>query len=79
MLIKEGDILEHFKGWKYQVLMIGILNGTLADETGGERAVVVYSPVDEEGVYVRPITEFSEHVERAEYKGPRFRKVEPTS
>lgn len=75
MLVQAGDIYEHFKGHRYQVLMVGILTGDLADQTGGERAMVIYSPLVEEGVYVRSVTDFLDTVERGEYKGPRFEKV----
>lgn len=56
----------HFKGGEYEVLGVAVHS-----ETG--EPMVVYRPLYGEGrLWVRPLSMWSEHVERDGYSGPRF-------
>jgi hypothetical protein len=60
----------HFKGQDYEVLGIARHSETL-------EAMVVYRPVNTDGGWwVRPLEMFEEHVERDNYSGPRFVRIE---
>jgi len=61
----------HFKGGEYEVLFI-------ARDTETEESVVVYQALyGERGHWVRPLADFTAHVTRGDYDGPRFSRVEP--
>lgn len=69
MEIKLG-IYRHFKGNKYEVLAIAKHSETL------EPMVVYKALYGEGGFWVRPAAMWNEHVEKDDYKGPRFIKIE---
>ncbi|HIY74119.1 DUF1653 domain-containing protein [Intestinimonas butyriciproducens] len=56
----------HFKGKEYRVLYLARHSETL------EPMVVYQALYGERGIWVRPAAMWSEHVERADYSGPRF-------
>lgn len=59
-------IYRHFKGNEYQLLYIATHSET-------EEPMVVYRALyGEGGMWVRPLTMWTEHVERDGYNGPRF-------
>lgn len=61
----------HFKGRDYEVVAIARHSETL-------EAMVIYRPVDDEASWwVRPLSMFTEKVERGDYSGPRFTFVGP--
>ncbi len=61
----------HFKGGKYDVLFI-------ARDTETEEPVVVCRALyGERGHWVRSLADFTTHVTRGDYDGPRFSRVEP--
>ncbi|TCK63117.1 uncharacterized protein DUF1653 [Curtobacterium sp. PhB136] len=56
----------HFKGGEYEVLLV-------ARDTETEEQVVVYQALyGERGHWVRSLADFSAHVSRDGYEGPRF-------
>ncbi len=60
---------EHFKGKRYEV--IGI-----ARHSETQEELVVYRALYGEGeLWLRPIANFTESIERDGYRGPRFRMV----
>lgn len=59
-------IYRHFKGNEYQLLYIAKHSETL------EPMVVYRALYGEGGVWVRPVSMWTEHVERDGYSGPRF-------
>lgn len=59
-------IYRHFKGNEYQLLYIAKHSETL------EPMVVYRALYGEGGVWVRPVSMWTEHVERDGYAGPRF-------
>lgn len=65
MEIKIGKY-RHFKGNMYQVLYIAKHSETL------EPMVVYQALYGEQGIWVRPASMWTEHVEREDYSGPRF-------
>lgn len=59
----------HFKGNEYEVLGVATHSETL-------EPMVVYRPLyGEMGLWVRPLSMWSEHIERDGYSGPRFVEV----
>ena len=69
MDLKPGKY-RHFKGKEYQ--LIGIANHSETMEP-----MVVYRALyGQQGLWVRPVTMWSEHVERDGYSGPRFEYIE---
>ena len=56
----------HFKGKEYRVLYLARHSETL------EPMVVYQALYGERCIWVRPAVMWSEHVERADYSGPRF-------
>lgn len=60
----------HFKGGEYEVLGIALHSET-------QEPMVVYRALyGEGGLWVRPASMWSEHVDRDGYSGPRFVPVE---
>lgn len=65
----EPGIYEHFKGARYEVVGTGRHSET-------EEPLVFYRKLyDDYSFWVRPLAMFEEHVERASYSGPRFRRI----
>ena len=60
----------HFKGKEYEVLFTATHSETL------EPMVVYRALYGERGLWVRPASMWTEHVERDGYAGPRFYPVE---
>ena len=69
MNIKPG-VYRHFKGNLYRVLTVATHSETL------EPMVVYQALYDKQGVWVRPASMWTEHIDRPEYSGPRFQFVE---
>ena len=69
--LKPG-IYRHFKGNCYELLYVAKHSETL------EPMVVYRALYGEGGVWVRPASMWSEHVEKEGYSGPRFAWVEDT-
>lgn len=69
MEIKPGKY-RHFKGNEYEVLYLAKHSETL------EPMVVYRALYGEGGIWVRPMSMWTEHVERDGYSGPRFRRIE---
>lgn len=63
-------IYRHFKGNKYEVLFPATHSET------GEQMVVYCALYGERGIWVRPASMWTEHVERDGYSGPRFYPAE---
>ena len=63
---------EHFKGGYYDVIAVGKHSETLED-------YVVYRHEDDGSVWVRPLSMFTELVEKDGLKIPRFRYVGPST
>ena len=60
----------HFKGNEYEVVGVAKHSETL------ETMVVYRALYGEGGLWVRPLSMWSEHVEREDYSGPRFVYIE---
>lgn len=69
MEIKAGKY-RHFKGKLYEVLFTATHSETM------EQMVVYRALYGEHGLWVRPVSMWTEHVERDGYSGPRFYPVE---
>lgn len=69
MEIKAGKY-RHFKGNMYEVLFTATHSETM------EELVVYRALYGERGLWVRPASMWTEHVERDGYSGPRFFPVE---
>lgn len=69
MEIKPGKY-RHFKGNLYEVLFTATHSETM------EQMVVYRALYGEGGLWVRPASMWTEHVERDGYSGPRFYPVE---
>ena len=69
MQIKPG-VYRHFKGNLYRVLSVATHSETL------EPMVVYQALYGDQGIWVRPASMWTEHVQRTEYSGPRFQFVE---
>ena len=68
MELKPG-IYRHFKGNHYN--LIGVAKHSETMET-----MVVYQALyGEKGLWVRPAAMWTEHIERADYSGPRFQYI----
>lgn len=63
----------HFKGNLYELLYVAKHSETM------EEMVVYRALYGEQGIWVRPASMWTEHVERPEYSGPRFVKIEDSS
>ena len=67
--VKPGKEYRHFKGKHYVVLYVG------KDANTNEDVVVYRSQHGDLQVWVRPLKEFVEFVDRNGYRGPRFMEV----
>ncbi len=71
----EPGMYEHFKGGRYQVLFTGL-------DTETVETLVIYSSLQAKGeypvgtVWVRSLRNFSTEIDRYNYKGPRFKKLD---
>lgn len=63
--LKPG-LYRHFKGNEYRLIAVAKHSETL------EPMVVYQALYGEQGLWVRPVGMWSEHVERDGYSGPRF-------
>ena len=69
MELKPGKY-RHFKGNEYELLYV-------AKHSETQEPMVVYKALyGEQGIWVRPASMWSEHVERDGYSGPRFSPIE---
>lgn len=68
MQIKTGKY-RHFKGNEYEVLYIATHSETM------EPMVVYRALYGEHGVWVRPASMWTEHIQRDDYSGPRFQYI----
>ncbi|WP_349827394.1 DUF1653 domain-containing protein [Brevibacterium litoralis] len=60
----------HFKGARYEVIGTGLHSET-------EEPFVYYRQLyGDHSFWVRPLAMFTEHVDRGDYSGPRFRRVD---
>lgn len=64
-MLKPG-IYKHFKGNEYRVLYAAKHSETM------EEMVVYQALYGERGYWVRPLNMFIEHIEKENYRGPRF-------
>ena len=69
MELKPG-LYRHFKGNLYRLLYVAKHSETL------EPMVVYQALYGEHGIWVRPAGMWCEHIDRADYHGPRFYPVE---
>ena len=67
--LKPG-LYRHFKGRMYRLLHVAKHSETL------EEMVVYQALYGDQGIWVRPASMWSEHVERDGYSGPRFSPIE---
>lgn len=65
----QRGVYKHFKGGMYEVLFLA------KNSEKSEEELVVYKSLDKDGIWVRPLSMFIEHVERDGYSGPRFEYV----
>lgn len=61
-----GDVWKHYKGGLYKILH-------LANNAAGQPEVVYTSADEESGVFVRPLQEFVQWLDKGEDKIPRFK------
>ena len=69
MAIEPGTY-RHFKGAEYDVI------GIARDSETEEEHVVYRALYGERGLWVRPVSMWSEEIDRDGYRGPRFTRVE---
>ena len=67
--VKPGCEYRHYKGKTYKVLFVG------KDAQTNEHVVVYRSQHGDFQVWVRPLKEFTEFVDRNGYRGPRFMEI----
>lgn len=67
--VRPGKEYRHFKGKHYVVLYVG------KDANTTEDVVVYRSQHGDFQVWVRPLKEFTEFVDRNGYRGPRFMEI----
>jgi hypothetical protein len=65
-----GGVWEHFKNRRYVIRGVDQLVGT------AEHFVVYQALYGESEIWIRPLTEWYDEIDRETYKGPRFRKVD---
>lgn len=69
-MILEGKKYRHFKGGEYKVLAVAKHSETQED-------LVVYKSIKPPyQTWVRPLSMFEEEVDREDYQGPRFVKID---
>jgi hypothetical protein len=68
MELKPGKY-RHFKGNEYELLYVAKHSETM------EPMVVYKALYGEQGIWVRPASMWTEHIDRDGYSGPRFAKV----
>ena len=66
MSTPKPGVYRHFKGNRYELITVATHSETL------EPMVVYRALYGEGGVWVRPLSIWTEHVERDGYSGPRF-------
>lgn len=67
--LKPG-LYRHFKGNEYRLLYVAKHSETMED-------MVVYQALyGEQGIWVRPASMWNEHIDREDYRGPRFCPIE---
>ena len=67
--VKPGCDYHHFKGKDYKVLYVA------EDANTGEPIVVYRGNYGNCPVFVRPLSNFNDYVERNGYRGPRFQEI----
>jgi hypothetical protein len=70
IMIEKGSKYRHFKGNEYVILGIAIHTET------GEELVIYQSIKEPEKVWARPKKMFLDYVDREEYTGPRFERLD---
>jgi hypothetical protein len=68
---KNGQIFEHYKGGRYEIVATGFLEDT-------EAPCVVYRSLEKDIVWVRTAKNFLENIEYQGVKRPRFNPVKNT-
>ena len=68
MELKKGKY-RHFKGKEYELIGVASHSETL------EPMVVYRALYGEGGLWVRPAAMWTEHIDRADYHGPRFQYI----
>lgn len=66
---KDGELFQHYKGGKYEIVATGFLEDT-------ESPCVVYRSVEKKMVWVRTAKNFLEDIEHGGVIQPRFKRVE---
>ena len=66
----QPGLWKHFKGNLYRVMYVALHSET------GEEIVVYQALYGQRGMWVRPASMWTEHVERDGYSGPRFYPAE---
>ena len=70
MMELSPGLYRHFKGNEYRLLYVAKHSETL------EPMVVYQALYGEMGIWVRPARMWNEHVDRDDYHGPRFYRIE---
>ena len=70
MMELRPGLYRHFKGNQYRLLYVAKHSETL------EPMVVYQALYGEMGIWVRPASMWTEHVDRDDYHGPRFYPIE---
>lgn len=73
--VRVGATYEHYKGKQYRVIALGRDSGTLAPSVI-YRGLYNSEEFGDQPVWVRPLTEFTEEIEVAGEKQPRFVLIE---
>ena len=63
-------IYRHFKGGMYEALFVA------RDSEDRDKELVIYRSLEKGYIWARPLTMFLEEVNRTDYKGPRFTRVQ---
>lgn len=67
--VQAGKEYRHFRGKRYKVLYVGL------DANTNEPVVVYRSQHGDLQVWIRPLKNFTDFVDRNGYRGPRFMEV----
>jgi len=70
MMEQKPGVYRHYKGKRYELLYTATHSETL------EEMVVYRALYGDGGVWVRPASMWSEHVEKDGYSGPRFMRAD---